>query len=108
MSLSWYHKDTWTGALLHYNSFVPQSWKGLLKGYKQRIIKICNPDTIEDAINELIDVFEGNCYPQHFIKQNFIDFFLQKTLNVLKPLKSLSRYFYLKLMKKKLSFLKDD
>ena len=75
LSMGWYHKDTWSGAFLHYLSYAPRAWKeGLLKGFKYRVMKICSQDTINDAISELTSIFENNGYPEHFIKKHFIDY----------------------------------
>ena len=72
---SWYHKPSWTGSLLHYNSFVPLTWKiGLMKGFKSRILRICSPEYLTSAIHELTDVFSSNGYPLNLIHQNFIDY----------------------------------
>ena len=74
-TFSWYHKQNWSGSILHFNSFVPHKWKsGLLKGYKHRLLKICSPDNIALAINELTATFKQNGYPDRFITENFIDF----------------------------------
>ena len=75
LKLSWYHKDTWKGSLLHYASFVPMSWKtGLLKGFKTRIVRICSPEYLQQAIDELANVFKSNGYPDSIIQSCFLDY----------------------------------
>ena len=72
LKFAWYHKDTWTGTLLHYSSFVPFSWKsGLLKGFKNRILRICSPEFLQSALNELSAVFKNNGYPDEMISSCF-------------------------------------
>ena len=74
-TFGWHHKDTWCGSMLHFNSFVPFSWKrGLLKGYKYRLLRICSSENLTPAIEELTEVFTRNGYPHRFIQENFIDF----------------------------------
>lgn len=71
----WYHKDNWSGVLLHFNSFVPVQWKrGLLKGFKYRILNICSPEKLMLAMDELTNVFQKNGYPMNFIQEYFLDY----------------------------------
>ena len=75
LSFGWYHKDTWLGTFLHYASFVPVAWKkGLLKGFKYRILNICSPEKLDSAVNQLIPFFDNNGYPRQFIEENFINY----------------------------------
>ena len=75
LKFSWYHKHTWTGNLLHYASFVPMSWKtGLLKGYKTRVSRLCSPEYLDLAIDELADTFKNNGYPEPLIRSCFVDY----------------------------------
>lgn len=69
---SWFHKETWTGQLLSFYSFCPRQWKeSLLKGYKTRVVRLCSPVFLEQALRELNDVFRNNGYPEDFVKQFF-------------------------------------
>ena len=75
LKFSWYHKDTWSGRFLHYKSFVPMAWKtGLLKGYKTRLLRICSPEFLKPAIEELSHIFKMNGYPCSMIKSFFQDY----------------------------------
>jgi len=75
LRFSWYHKETWKGSLLHYASFVPNSWKfGLLKGFKYRILHLCSPEFLQRAVDELVDVFGRNGYPTTVIQSCFLDY----------------------------------
>ena len=58
---SWYHKDSWSGQYLHYNSFVPLNWKkGLLKGMAFLNLNICSPEFPDAAVRELRRAFVNN------------------------------------------------
>ena len=84
LSLSWYHKETWSGSFLHYTSYVPTSWKtGLLKGFKYRILRICSKDNLSKAVTELTGIFTKNGYPYDFIKDNFIDYTPNKNIKTI-------------------------
>ena len=75
LRFAWHHKNTWTGSLLHFNSFVPMSWKtGLLIGFKTRILRLCSPEFIQSALDELNNVFQTNGYPHPFIDRWFINY----------------------------------
>ena len=75
LSFSWYHKVCWTGRFLNFHSFVPINWKrGLLRGFKYRIMRLCSPQYVTSAVEELSNVFRMNGYPESFIAHNFTQY----------------------------------
>ena len=81
LKFSWYHKTTWTGSLLRFNSFVPLSWKtGLLKGFKIRLLRICSPQFLDKALDEMESAFLANGYPESLIQTCFRYFLPNETI----------------------------
>ena len=75
LSFSWYHKPTFSGQMLNFHSFCPLVWKqSLLRGFRNRISKICSPDRLHIAIDELEQIFIANGYPTEFINSNFTNY----------------------------------
>ena len=76
LSFGWYHKPTFTGQMLNFYSFCPLAWKqSLLRGFRNRISKICSANMLQNAVNELEQIFLSNGYPIEFIKSNFTNYF---------------------------------
>lgn len=76
LAFGWYHKETWSGQYLHFNSFVPIAWKrGLLRGLKFRLISLCSSMFLDAALSEVASALENNGYPKKFIHDNFYEFY---------------------------------
>ena len=70
-----YHKPTWSGQYLNFNSFSPiQYKKGLIKTLAYRIHRLCSKNVIETEIAKLKSNLLENGYPSQYIvkhiKQN--------------------------------------
>jgi hypothetical protein len=66
-----HRKPTWNGQYIHFYSFVPLKRKrNLIKNLAFRARKICSPDTIEQELCFLRNVFLKNGYPEQFISKN--------------------------------------
>ena len=63
-----YRKLTWSGIYLHFDSFVPVSYKaGLVRTLFDRARKICSEEFIQSEFNFLKDTLKKNGYPSAFI-----------------------------------------
>ena len=63
-----YHKNTWTGQYLNFNSFVPAKHKrGLVKTSFDRARKICSDGTLEQEFELIRRTLKLNGYPSAFI-----------------------------------------
>ena len=81
-----YHKPTYTGLLLNFNSFTPFSYKNnLIKCLIDRTFKINNTWTgFNSDIDKLKSTFQLNGYPKHLIENNlnkYLDNFYNKEDN---------------------------
>ena len=69
LTTSVYYKKTHTGRYLDYNSNHTQGVKkGIIKCLASRSKAICSPTTLQTEMNNLVETFEMNGYPQEFIK----------------------------------------
>ena len=53
---------------------MPIEWKkGLLKGLKFRLVSLCSPEFLDDAMHEVRTALFNNGYPLQFVKEYFGD-----------------------------------
>ncbi|MEL7308586.1 MAG: reverse transcriptase domain-containing protein [Pseudomonadota bacterium] len=63
-----YHKPTWSGLYLNYQSFVPTRYKcGLVRTLFNRAKKICSDSTLPTEHRLLFDTLRENGYPHEFV-----------------------------------------
>lgn len=66
-----YHKPTWSGLYVNYNSFVPTRYKsGLVHTLFDRARKICSPSTFPSETSLLFSTLKDNGYPHDFITKH--------------------------------------
>lgn len=64
----WYHKETWSGRYLNYNSSLPQVYKTNTIGIlSQKILQLSDPSFHEKNFQLLKDVLQENCYPSSLV-----------------------------------------
>ncbi|WP_204107578.1 hypothetical protein [Streptococcus dysgalactiae] len=65
-----YRKSTWTAQYLHFNSFVPISYKrGLVRTLFNRARRICSEETLQEEFKTLQSALTENGYPDRFIRR---------------------------------------
>ncbi|KAA3676241.1 uncharacterized protein DEA37_0004707 [Paragonimus westermani] len=63
-----HRKSTWTGQYLHFESFVPRSYKqSLVRTLFDRARRICTEDTVQEEMALLETTLQLNGYPKPFI-----------------------------------------
>ena len=68
-----YHKPTWSGQYLHFNSAVPMNRKrNLIKTLANRVYKISSEDSISSDLLTLKDTLRMNGYPDKLIERNIV------------------------------------
>lgn len=72
LKLDWYHKPTFSGRYLNYNSAHSFEHKrNVILGLKNRITKICHPSFHQKNFKLLCDILSNNGYPRTLL-HNFI------------------------------------
>lgn len=69
-----YHKPTWSGRYLNYNSHLPATYKrNTIHILVQKIFKVSHQTYIQKNLNQLRDVLHDNNYPHHIINKEMIN-----------------------------------
>ena len=66
-----FHKKTWTGQYLHFNSYCPLRRKiVLVKTLYTRTERICSPEVLDSELDKVRKVLNKNGYPDYFIERH--------------------------------------
>ena len=66
-----FHKKTWTGQYLHFNSYCPLRRKiVLVKTLYTRTERICSPEVLDSELDKVRKVLNENGYPDYFIERH--------------------------------------
>lgn len=77
LNFEWYHKNTWSGRYLNYESYLPFSYKkNTITILAEKIFKLSDLQYQQKNLIELEDALIRNCYPKKLLQ-----FFIKKARN---------------------------
>lgn len=82
--LDWYQKPTSSGRYIHYRSYHDMKMKtNTIMGMKNRILKICHPTVVDEALRRLFVTLRDNGYPDYVL--NRLIYSVPRRLNITLP-----------------------